>query len=250
MLQKDRQPRQIILNFPVRPEYAFSNFVVSQSSRFAFEAARDICSGKPVDYNALYISGDKGLGKTHLLLSIGNFVAGNFPGKSALYVQCGDFVGKIRENDDSAVAETLGKLADVDYFLMDDIDQISGQPEAQEKLYFIYNALMDKRKKIVFAGRRGPSQLAATESFLKSRFQWGLTAELKPIDETTLAEIMKKLGADLGLEIPAKISTYLLNRIPRDFHSIKNAVAAINRESLVQKKKVTVPLVKAALDLS
>ena len=87
------------------------------------------------------------------------------------------------------------------------------------------------------------------ESYLTSRFQWGMVAEIKPIDDTTTAKIILKLAKDINLTLPEPIIHFLLSRIPRDFISIQNAVSTINRESYVQKKKVTLPLVKTALDL-
>lgn len=241
-----KQGQQLVLNFPAHPEYTFANFIVSKGSQFACNAAKNICSDD--SYSTLYISGGKGLGKTHLLISIGNHVAEQ--GKQALYVHCRDFVRKIKENDETTVNQMVKKLAAVDYFLMDDVDEIVASPVAQEKLYFIYNTLMEHKNKIIFTGTLNPNQLSSAESFLTSRFRWGMTAELKPLDSVSLVEVMKKLSCDEGLVIPDKIMTYLLNRIPRDFQSLKNAVARINRESYKQKKKVSIPLVKSVLNLS
>ena len=241
----EKQGQQLVLNFPAHPEYTFANFIVSKDSQFAYNMAKTICSGDA--YHTLYISGGKGLGKTHLLISIGNHVAEQ--GKQALYVHCRDFVLKIQENDEVAVNQMVKKLAAVDYFLMDAVDLIAANPLAQEKLYFIYNAVMERKNKIIFAGTLNPNQLTSAESFLSSRFQWGMTATLNPLDEASMTEVIKKLSLDVGLVIPDKIMTYLLNRIPRDFQSLKKAVAIINRESYKQKKKVSIPLVKSALNL-
>jgi chromosomal replication initiator protein len=244
-MSTEKQGQQLVLNFPARPEYTFANFVVSKDSQFAYNMAKTICSGDA--YNTLYISGGKGLGKTHLLIAIGNQVAEQ--GQQALYVHCRDFVLKIQENDDAAVNDMVKKLAAVDCFLMDDVDGIAASPAAQEKLYFIYNALLERKNKIVFTGTLNPNQLTSAESFLTSRFQWGMTAELNPLDEASRTEVIRKLSRDIGLVIPDKITDYLLNRIPRDFQSLKNAVTLINRESYKRQKKVSIALVKSALNL-
>jgi len=245
MPEIEKQGQQLVLNFPAFPEHVFANFIVSKGSQFAYSTAKAICSGDA--YNTLYISGGKGLGKTHLLLSIGNHVA-EF-GKQALYVHCRDFVRKIMENDEAAVNQMASKLASVDYFLMDDVDEIAVNPVAQEKLYFIYNSLLERKNKIIFAGTLNPNQLTTAESFLTSRFQWGMTAELNPLDDNAMTDIIKKLSCEEGIIIPDKIMAYLLNRISRDFLSLKNAITLINRESYQQRRKVSIPLVKSALNL-
>lgn len=239
--------RQLVLEFPSRPEYLFSNFVVSDGSKVAFEAARQICTDAPSPFNTLYLFGGKNLGKTHLLISMGNQAASG--GKKALYVHGADFVRKTDANSNGSSGEFVAILSEVDLFLLDEVDQISGRRASQEKLYLIFNTLVENGKKIAFAGNRNPAELKATESYLTSRFQWGMTAELKPIDDDTTAKIIIKLANDVGLVIPDKIVDYLLTRIPRDFLSIKHTVAKINHESYRQKKKVSVPLVKSTLDL-
>lgn len=247
MPEKDFPSRQLILNFPAGPEYSFSNFIVSQGSEFAVSTARQICSGEQPPFNTLYLYGDKGLGKTHLLMSIGNHLAQNQPDQQARYIQGADFVRNVHQGD--AVNQMIAKLTEVDYLLLDDVDAVAGDRTSQEKLYHVYNCLTEKNRKIIFAGFKNPEHLADTESYLKSRFKWGMTAEIKPIDDTTTAKIIGKLGLDVGLNIPEKIVEYLLTRIPRDFLSIKTSVETINRESLLQKHKVTLGLVKSALNL-
>lgn len=247
MYEKEKQGQQLVLSFPAHPEYSFANFIVSPGSQFAFNCATAICSEKSLPYNTLYISGGKGLGKTHLLIAIGNHAAEH--DQHALYVHCGDFVRRVREHDASTVADMTKKMAAVDCFLMDDVDAIVALPEAQEKLYFIYNTLMESKGRIIFSGTLNPNQLSATESFLTSRFQWGMTAELKPLDDASMILMLKQIASHIGLEIPDKIAAYLLNRITRDFQTIKKTVELINRESYVQKKKVSIPLIKTILNL-
>lgn len=249
MAEHDSPLRQYILQFPARPEYRFSNFIVSKGSRFALSCARDICSGDPVNYQSLYLSGASGLGKTHLLMSIGNHLAETGSPAKALYVHCRDFIESLGRGDSGLPGDLGAPGSEIDFLLLDDIDRITAHPAAQETLYQIYNQTLEQGGKMVFAGRTPADQLEKTESFLTSRFKWGMTAELLPMDDDATARLIHKLAEDLGLDIPDKIITWLLNRIPRDFQSVKSAVTRINEESLRQKHKVTLPLVKTALGL-
>jgi len=241
--------RQLILDFPSRPEFNFSNFVVSEGSRFAYECALQIASEAPLTYSTLYLYGDRNLGKTHLLMAIGNRVSETHPEKKVIFLRGREFVHKIGEENSGEITQTLHRLLETDYFLLDDADLLSGEPLAQEKLYLVYNTLRETGKKAIFAGLHRPEKLAATEPYLKSRFLWGMTAEIKPIDDRTTAKIIIKLGNDIGLNIPEKTINYLLTHIPRDFSSIKNSVEKINRESFLRKRKVSIPLAKEALNL-
>ena len=247
MSEKERLARQFILNFPSRPEYSFSNFVVSEGSKIAFNAACQFCSKTPSPFDTLYLFGGKNLGKTHLLISIGNQSASI--GEKALYVHCSDFIRKTDENANGSSGEFISILSNTDLLLLDTVDLITNQTASQEKLYLIFNSLIEKGKKIAFAGNCNPEKLKKTERYLTSRFQWGMSAELKSIDDKTTARIIIKLAKDIGLIIPDKVVSYLLARIPRDFMSIKHAITKVNHESYIQKKKVTISLVKATLNL-
>lgn len=245
MSRQDPNSRQLTLNFPASPEYTFDNFIVSKGSEFAWNAVQEaVLPGTP-HYQTLFIAGGPGLGKTHLLMAAGNRIAETRQG-AALYMHCADFIETVRAGPESA-ASVLAPLETVEVLLMDDLDRIAGQTAAQEKLYLIYNTLMDHGKRMVFAGRTPPHRLPDTENYLRSRFKWGLTVELEPIDDATTARLIHKLGRDVGLEIPEKAIQFLLTRLPRDYSSIKESVTRINRESFKRKQKVTLPLVKAAL---
>jgi chromosomal replication initiator protein len=246
MTNKGPLPRQLILEFPSQPEYSFSNFIVSDGSKIAFDAAHHFCSDSS-SFKILYFFGTKNLGKTHLLLSIGNkFAAMN---KKALYIHGADFVKKTDENSNGSSGEFISTLSNIDLFLFDEVDYIEGEITSQEKLYLIINSLIEKEKKIAFASNFNPAKLKNTENYLISRFQWGMSTELKPIDDNTTAKIITKLAKDIRLVLPDKLIVYLLTHIPRDFISIKYAITKINQESYIRKKKVTLSLVKETLSL-
>ncbi len=239
----DQSPKQLLLNFPARPEFNFSNFVISQGSRFAFDTARNFCNPSETLYHSLFLFGQENLGKTHLLLSIGNLVAER--GARAIYIKGADFSEKIG----GVKSEQQTPLTDVDYFLLDDVEEMASSNAAQEKLYHIYNTVIERGGKVAFTSGFPPEKIENAESYLTSRFQWGMLAEIKPIDDGTTSRIIQKLAKDISLTLPENIINYLLLRIPRDFISLKDAVSTINQESYIQKKKVTLPLVKAALKI-
>ncbi len=249
MQQPSLTKGQLLLNFPANPEYRFENFYTSTQSELTLKTCKEICSNKELQHQSIYISGDKGQGKTHLLISIGNFLAEHYPHVKTLYMHCLDFIQSMERDKKEKANKTLFQLQAVDYFLLDDVDLIAGHSLAQEKLYSLYNFLRDQDKVIVFTGRKSPNQLKNIESFLTSRFLWGMTVKLYPMDDQTTHQIIKKLGNDFGLGIPDKVITFLLNRIPRDYLTIKNSVIRLNDESLKQKKKVTLQLAKTALGL-
>jgi chromosomal replication initiator protein len=244
----DQPGQQLLLSFPSHPEYNFSNFVISDGSRIAFETAKEFCSKNPTPYQALYIFGQKNLGKTHLLLSIGNRAAEK--GLQAIHIQGSDFVKKVGSYPSSESELNLEQLLHVDFFLMDNVENLAQSLKAQEMLYHIYNQIIAKGGKLAFTSNLPPDKNSAMESYLTSRLQWGMVTEIKPIDDSTSAKIILKLAKDINLTLPEPIIYYLLARIPRDFISIQNAVSTINRESFIQKKKVSLRLVKATLGLS
>lgn len=239
----DQFPKQLLLNFPAHPEFNFSNFVISQGSRFAFEAAKNFCAQSQTLYHSLFLFGQENLGKTHLLLSIGNLVVER--GARAIYIKGRDFSKKIGEG--KSLQEQQTQLMDVDYFLLDDVEEMASSTAAQEKLYHIYNTIIDNGGKVAFTSSFSPEKIKNAESYLTSRFEWGMLAEIKSIDDETTSKIIQKLANDISLTLPTNIINYLLTRLPRDFISIQNAISTINQESYTQKKKVTLPLVKNAL---
>ncbi|QPJ65413.1 MAG: hypothetical protein G3M78_08425 [Candidatus Nitrohelix vancouverensis] len=247
MPSSDANPRQLIFDFPGHAEFSFENFVVAPDSSQAFQAARDISSASsPLEFSSLFLHGGPNLGKTHLLIALGNALSKNFPNKKTCYVDCREL---LRTGASPALsAEKTQQLADGDFILLDDVDCGLDQLAFQESLYHIYNSISDRQGKIIFASRNAPQSIQASD-FLTSRFLWGLTAEIGPLDFDSMGRLIIKLGKDCGVAMPENAAQFLMNRIARDFVSVRNAVDAINRFSLTHKRKVTIPLIREALEL-
>ena len=194
----DQSPKQLLLNFPTRTEFNFANFVISKGSRFAFDSSKKFCTSNQAPYHSLFIFGQKNIGKTHLLISIGNLVAER--GDRAIYIKGSDFSEKIDEG--VSTKDQHIQLMDVDYFLLDDVEKLACSLAAQEKLYHIYNTIIERGGKVAFTSCFSPEKIENAKSYLTSRFQWGLLAEIKPIDDDTTSKIIQKFAKDINLTLP------------------------------------------------
>ncbi len=238
---------QQVFDFPPSPEYSFSNFIQYEESNFAFQSAKDLCKPDSIS-NTLFISGEQGLGKTHLLRAIGNQIQQDDASQKVIYSKCGDLINKLETNKKSS-DNIIDQILATDIFLLDDLDDLKNNVSFQKTLYHIFNTLKEKGKKISFAGNTPPSQLKATADYLVSRFSWGIMAPIGQMNDEAARKLIQKMASDFGLEISDAVAKFIIVRMPRDFISLKKAVASINNESYVQKRKVTIPLTKIALKI-
>ena len=183
----DQPSKQLLLNFPKRPEFNFSNFVISQGSRFAFDSAKKFCAPNQALYHSLFIFGQENLGKTHLLISIGNLVTER--GSRAIYIKGSDFSEKIDEGVSTKQQHT--ELMNVDYFLLDDVEEIASSVAAQEKLYHIYNTVIERGGKVAFTSCFSPEKIENAKSYLTSRFQWACSQKSNPLMMKLLLRLFK-----------------------------------------------------------
>ncbi len=237
---------QFLFRFPAQPLFNFESFIDSPSSSFALSAARDLVDKPDAPFQSLFIHGGPGSGKTHLLMAMGNKASNK--GQDTLYVSCKEWVGKLNSAAPEQGLEWASEVSRHQLLLVDDVDALAGAPQAQEILYQVYNTIRESGDRLAMTSRIPPGRFQKTESFLTSRFQWGLTVEIGSLDEETQASVLTKLGKDRGLELPEHVLNFLAQRLPRDYPSLKNAIEKINTESLRQKKKVSLPLIKSVLD--
>lgn len=239
--------RQFLLRFPAQSHFTFDSFIDSPATAFAVASARSLARDADPPGSSLFISGPAGTGKTHLLMAMGNEALHS--GIDSLFLSCKLWNDRLESTTLDNALQWAQDVASNRLLLVDDVDFLNGKPRGQEILYQVYNELRDRGGRLAMTSRARPNELEKTEAFLVSRLQWGLTAELNPPGDDALERILLKLAADCGMELPESVARFMIQRLPRDFTSLREAVDRINRESLAQKKKVSQALVKSALKL-
>ena len=209
--------------------YTFSNFVVGSTNKFAFTAAEKVADEPGGAYNPLFIYGQSGLGKTHLLHAIANRVRENHPEYRILYIKSEDFVneliGNLRRGLD--MQEFRNKYRTVDLFLMDDVQFIAGKDSSEEELFHTFNTLYEQNKQIVFTSDRPPQEMLRLEQRLKTRFEQGLPADIQPPDYETRMAILKNKSLERGIVLPDPVLSYVAENITANVRQIEGVVNKI-----------------------
>lgn len=209
--------------------YTFERFVVGSTNKFAFTAAQKVADEPGGAYNPLFIYGQSGLGKTHLLHAIANRVRQNHPGFRILYIQSEDFVneliGNLRRGKD--MQEFRDKYRLVDLFLMDDVQFIAGKDSSEEELFHTFNTLYEQKKQIVFTSDRPPHEMLRLEQRLKTRFEQGLPADIQPPDYETRVALLKNKALERGISLPDPVLSYVAENITSNVRQIEGVVNKI-----------------------
>ena len=209
--------------------YTFERFVVGSTNRFAYTAAKKV-SEQPGDaYNPLFIYGQSGLGKTHLLHAIANRVHQDNPGYRIMYVQSEDFVneliGNLRRGID--MQGFREKYRQVDLFLMDDVQFIAGKDSSEEELFHTFNTLYEQKKQIVFTSDRPPHEMLRLEQRLRTRFEQGLSVDIQPPDYETRVALLKNKSLEQGISLPEPVLSYVAENITSNVRQIEGVVNKI-----------------------
>ena len=210
---------------PGTEEYTFERFVVGSSNKFAHAAARAVADNPGHSYNPLFIYGESGLGKTHLLYAIAHTIHNNHPDYKVVYIKGDTFTNEliqaIREGRNSEFRE---KYRGADVFLMDDVQFIAGRDSTQEEMFHTFNTLYELKKQIVFTSDRPPKEMLRLEDRLKTRFEWGLLADIQPPDYETRVAIIKNKAALLGVQLPDDISSFIAENLTANVRQIEGAL--------------------------
>ena len=213
---------------PGTEEYTFERFVVGSSNKLAHAAARKVADNPGESYNPLFIFGNSGLGKTHLLYSIAHTIHANHPEYKIIYVKgdafTNELVTAIREGRNQ---EFRDKYRGADVFLMDDVQFIAGRDSTQEEMFHTFNTLYELKKQIVFTSDRPPKEMLRLEDRLKTRFEWGLLADIIPPDYETRMAIVKNKSIRMGMELPDFLIQLIAENITANVRQIEGTVNKI-----------------------
>ena len=214
--------------FPGTEEYTFERFVVGSSNKFAHAAARAVADNPGQSYNPLFIYGESGLGKTHLLYAIAHTIHKNHPDYKVVYIKGDTFTNElIQAIREGRNAEFREKYRGADVFLMDDVQFIAGRDSTQEEMFHTFNTLYELKKQIVFTSDRPPKEMLRLEDRLKTRFEWGLLADIQPPDYETRMAIIKNKAIRMGVELPEEVLIYVAENITSNVRQIEGTVKKI-----------------------
>ncbi|WP_102399229.1 chromosomal replication initiator protein DnaA [Haloimpatiens massiliensis] len=232
----------------LNPKYTFDSFVIGNSNRFAHAASLAVAESPAKAYNPLFIYGGVGLGKTHLMHAIGHYVLENNPNSKVVYVTSEKFTNElINSIKDDKNVEFRNKYRNVDILLIDDIQFIAGKERTQEEFFHTFNALHEANKQIILSSDRPPKEIPTLEDRLRSRFEWGLIADIQAPDFETRIAILKKKADVENLNIPNEVMVYIANKIKSNIRELEGALIRIVAFSSLTNKEISVDLASEAL---
>ena len=229
-------------------QYTFDNFIVGESNKFAHAACIAVARNPATSYNPLFIYGQSGLGKTHLLYAITNEIKNTMPDVKIVYKKGDEFTNElIRSIQGGSMEEFRNKYRKADVLLIDDIQFIAGRESTQEEFFHTFNALHDADKQIILTSDRPPRDIKTLEERLRTRFEWGLIADIQPPSiELRQAIILKKAEA-LGIKIPDEAVTYLSQKLKNSIRTIEGAIKKISAVSLLTNTPITLEMCTTAV---
>ena len=230
-------------------QYTFDTFVVGSSNKHAFSAAEAVAEERTAAYNPLLIYGQSGLGKTHLLYAIANRIQQKHPDYNIVYIKGDQFTNEFIEAVRSGKNfEFRDKYRNADLFLIDDIQFIAGKDATQEEFFHTFNALYEAKKQIVLTSDRPPKEINTLEERMKTRFEWGLLADIQPPDFETRIAIIRDKAVKMSIELPDEVSNYIAENIQSNIRQLEGAVKKIKAMHELMGERITVSLAENAID--
>lgn len=238
-------------NANLNPKYKFDTFVVGSNNKFAHSASLAVAESPGEAYNPLYLYGGPGLGKTHLMHSIGHFILEQNPGKKVLYVTSEEFTNEVIESIRSGNAASMTKLREkyrtVDVLMVDDVQFIIGKESTQEEFFHTFNVLHAARKQIVLSSDKPPKEMETLDERFRSRFEWGLIADIQPPDYETRMAILRKNAENYDKKIDEEIIKYIATNIKSNIRELEGAFNKIIAFAKLNKVDLTIDSAEEAL---
>ncbi len=229
-------------------QFTFDTFVVGSSNQHAFSAAEAVAEERTTVYNPLFLYGQSGLGKTHLLYAIANRIQQKHPEYNIVYIKGDQFTNEFIEAVRSGKNfEFRDKYRNADLFLIDDIQFIAGKDATQEEFFHTFNTLYENKRQIVLTSDRVPSDMLRLEERLRTRFEWGLIVDIQPPDYETRYAIIKNKALSYGLELPDDVCDYLAENITNNVRQIEGTVKKIKAYHDLGNWKINIENVSRAI---
>ncbi|GAA2419964.1 chromosomal replication initiator protein DnaA [Streptomyces mauvecolor] len=232
----------------LNPKYLFDTFVIGSSNRFAHAAAVAVAEAPAKAYNPLFIYGESGLGKTHLLHAIGHYARSLYPGTRVRYVSSEEFTNEFINSIRDGKGDTFRKrYRDVDILLVDDIQFLASKESTQEEFFHTFNTLHNANKQIVLSSDRPPKQLMTLEDRLRNRFEWGLTTDVQPPELETRIAILRKKAVQEQLNAPPEVLEFIASRISRNIRELEGALIRVTAFASLNRQPVDLGLTEIVL---
>jgi len=232
----------------LNPKYTFETFVIGSSNRFAHAAAVAVAEAPAKAYNPLFVYGDSGLGKTHLLHAIGHYAQTLYAGVKVRYVSSeeftNDFINMIRDGKQDGFRR---RYRDVDVLLVDDIQFLENKEGTQEEFFHTFNTLHNASKQIVISSDRAPKRLVTLEDRLRSRFEWGLLTDVQPPELETRIAILRRKAIQEGLNAPPEVLEYIASRISTNIRELEGALIRVTAFASLNRQSVDLQLAEIVL---
>jgi chromosomal replication initiator protein len=230
------------------PRYTFDTFIVGPSNQFAHAACRAVAETPSRSYNPLFIHGGVGLGKTHLMHAIGHYVVQHHPGLVLTYISSERFMNEmINAVRFDRILDFRSRYRSVDVLLVDDIQFVSGKEGTQNEFFHTFNALHDAQKQIVISSDRPPHEIPALEERLRSRFEWGLIADIQHPDVETKAAILKRKAEEEGVPLANDVAMFMASRIKSNVRELEGSLIRLIAYSSLTTKPLTIELAQEVL---
>ncbi len=227
--------------------YTFEKFIVGNNNKFAHAAALAVATNPARLYNPLFIYGGSGLGKTHLLFAIASSIRKRFPSFRIVYIKSEDFMNELVDALQTGFSDFRAKYRQADLLLMDDIQFLSNKVQMQEEFFHTFETLFQANRQIVLTSDRPPKEIATLSERLQTRFESGLLADIQSPDLETRMAIVKAKAANLGIEMPQKVVSYIAENITNNVRELEGAVKKIAAVNGLMGSAIDLPMAQAAI---